>query len=111
MPSLARRAFLVTLARLLIAVPVAAQAPSPGRPWRVGFLGDGRRSDRASISVDPLREGLRELGYVEGRTLVIEERWTDGRRERLSEIAAELVRLEVDVIVSHGVPGSLAAQA
>jgi putative ABC transport system substrate-binding protein len=60
--------------------------------------------------MDRLRAGLRELGYVEGRNLTIEERWADGRYERLPALAAELVRSNVDVIVTHGTPGALAAK-
>src|SRR6266850_6249965 len=111
MPSVGRRAFLAAIVRLPFLAPLTVAAQPPGRPWRLGFLGDGRRSERVTISLDPLREGLRELGYVEGKTLVIEDRWSDGHRQRLADIATELVRHNVDVIVSHGVPGSLAAQA
>jgi putative ABC transport system substrate-binding protein len=57
-----------------------------------------------------LREGLRELGYVEGQNIIIEARWTDGHSERLPELAEEFIRLPVDVIVTHGVPGALAAK-
>ena len=54
--------------------------------------------------------GLRDLGYVEGRNIVIEYRYAEGRYDRLPELAAELVRLKVDVIVTHAVPGALAAK-
>jgi putative ABC transport system substrate-binding protein len=65
----------------------------------------------AEQPLEPFREGLRELGYVEGQTVILEVRWTDGHSERLPELAAEFVRLQVDVIVTHGVPGARAAQA
>jgi putative ABC transport system substrate-binding protein len=97
------------LAALLLASTAAAQQTP--RVWRVGFLGDGSRAERLAINVEPFREGLRELGYVEGRNLVIEERWTEGRGERLRDLAAELVRLKVDVIVTHGVRATQAVQA
>ena len=57
-----------------------------------------------------MRTGLRDLGYVEGKTLTIEFRWAEGKHERLPELAAELVRLRVDVIVTQGTPGALAAK-
>jgi putative ABC transport system substrate-binding protein len=60
--------------------------------------------------VEALRAGLRELGYVEGRSLSIEYRWADGHYERAPELAAELVRLKVEVLVTHGTPGTLAAR-
>ena len=58
-----------------------------------------------------LREGLRELGYVEGQNVILEVRWTDGHSERLPELAGEFVRLQVDVIVASGAPGARAATA
>jgi putative ABC transport system substrate-binding protein len=61
-------------------------------------------------NVDALRAGLRDLGYVEGQNLVIEFRWAEGNYQRLPELAAELVRLKPDVIVTHGTPGTLAAK-
>jgi len=60
--------------------------------------------------VDAFREGLRELGYIEGRNVVIEYRFAEGQYARLPELAAELVRLKVDVIVTHSAPGALAAK-
>jgi putative ABC transport system substrate-binding protein len=94
----------------LLATPRAAGSQSTGKAWRVGFLGDGPRAERAAINLEPFREGLRGLGYVEGRNLVIEERWSDGRSERLPALATELVRLNVDFIVTHGVRAIKAAQ-
>ncbi len=60
--------------------------------------------------VDALRAGLRDLGYVEGKNIVIEFRWADGKNDRLPELAAELVRLKVDVLVTHAVPATRAAK-
>jgi len=103
---------LIVLALSLVLAPLAAEAQqAAGKTWRIGFLSDGSQASRASINLDPFREGLRELGYVEGRNVVIEQRWSDGRSDRLRELASELVRLKVDVIVTHGVPGIKAAQA
>jgi ABC-type uncharacterized transport system substrate-binding protein len=105
-----RRAFFAAVTGGLLAVPLAVEAQMARRVWRVGFLGDGPRAERAAISIEPFRDGLRELGYIEGQNLVIEERWSEGRSERLLDLATELVRLKVDVIVTHGVRGTKAAQ-
>jgi putative ABC transport system substrate-binding protein len=85
----------------VIAAPLASHAQQQGKIWRVGFLVPRRRPD--SIDSDFLGafpRGMHELGYVEGKNLVIEWRFADGKSERLSDLAAELVRLKVDVIVS-----------
>jgi len=103
-------AFLVVILTV-VTLPVPAHAQSPGRPWRIGFLGDGSAQARASNTLDPLREGLRDLGYREQQNIAIEVRWSEGRRERLPELARELVRLNVDVIVTHGIPAVLATKS
>jgi putative ABC transport system substrate-binding protein len=105
-----RRAFLGGLALSVLATPLATEAQPARKIWRIGFLGDGPRAERAPIASGPFREGLRELGYVEGQNVVIEERWSEGKGERLPDLAAELVRLNVDVIVTHGVRGTKAVQ-
>jgi ABC-type uncharacterized transport system substrate-binding protein len=106
-----RRRFILTSLAGAAAVPLAARAQSARRLWRVGYLGDGPRAERVGINFEPFREGLRDLGYVEGENIIIEERWTDGRAERLPVLASELVRLKVDVIVTHGVRSTRAVQA
>jgi putative ABC transport system substrate-binding protein len=105
-----RRAFIGTLAGGLLVVPLAAESQPARRLWRIGFLGDGSQTERGPISIGPFREGLRELQYIDGENVVIIERWSDTKAERLPELAAELVRLGSDVIVTHGIPGSRAAQ-
>jgi putative ABC transport system substrate-binding protein len=105
-----RAVAMVALALGLLAAPLATEAQPARKVWRIGFLGDGPRAERASISTEPFREGLRELGYVEGQNVVIEERWSEGKAERLFDLAGELVRLNVDVIVTHGVQGTKAVQ-
>ena len=102
------RALLAALA-VLLAIG-AGEAQPARRVWRIGYLGDGFRAERLSINLTPFRDGLRELGYVEGHNLAIEERWTDGRAERVAEHAADLVRLKVDVILTHSVRSIKAAQ-
>jgi len=85
----------------LIAAPLVSHAQQPGKVWRVGFLVPRRRPDSIdSDFIGAFPRGMRELGYVEGKNLVIEWRFADGQFERLPDLAAELVRLKVDVIVS-----------
>src|SRR5438309_11881291 len=96
----------------LLAAPLGSLAQQPtARIARIGFLGQTSASLSASvIRVEALRAGLRDLGYVEGKNLTIEFRWAEGKHERLPDLAAELVRLKVDVIVTQGTPGALAAK-
>ena len=94
---------------LMGALPLAREAQSAGKLYRVGVLDAvGESSNAANLSA--FRQGLRELGYVEGRNLVIEYRSADGRPERFVDLAKELVRLEVDVIVTRGASAALAAR-
>ena len=88
--------------------PGIAQQPAATIP-RIGFLGVSTPAAWAT-RVDAFRAGLRDLGYVEGKNIVIEFRFAEGQYDRLPELAAELVRLKVDVIVTHSVPGALAAK-
>lgn len=102
--------------QLLIAVAALSWRPLHGlaqppakRVPRVGFLGVSTAS-AWTARVDAFRAGLRDLGYVEGENIAIEFRFAQGQYDRLPELAAELVRLKVDVIVTHSVPGTLAAK-
>jgi putative ABC transport system substrate-binding protein len=92
---------LLTLSALLLALSVSAQAQQSTKIPRIGFLVAGTA---ASISsrVEAFRQGLRERGYVEGKTIVVEYRYGEGKVDRLSEQAAELVQLKVNVIVTAG---------
>jgi putative ABC transport system substrate-binding protein len=103
-----RRAF-ITLLGGAAAWPVAARTQQAGKVARIGFLGANTETGWAT-RVEGFRLGLRELGYVEGANAIIDYRWADEKYERLPELAAELVRTNVDVIVTHGAPGSLAAK-
>ena len=96
---------------LALIAPLGRLAQAQKRLRRIGFLGDGTRAERWDITLEPLREGLRALGYVEGRDIVIEERWSDGAGERLAPLVRELIGAEVDVLVLHGVRATKAAQA
>jgi len=102
-----RRAFLAGAAGLL-AAPLAAEARPAGKVPRVGFLFFG--SPGPSVELDAFRQGLRELGYVEGQNIAIVVRFAGGRVERLPDLAAELVRLKPDVIVTPSTPPSLSAK-
>ena len=88
--------------------PISAKAqPQSGKVYRIGLLGTA--SGQAN-RVEALRAGLRDLGYVEGRNIVFEYRWAEGKYERLPDLAAELVHLNVDVLVTSGTPGVRAAK-
>ena len=89
--------------------PLALYGQPLGRMARIGFLGSASATGSAK-SVEALRTGLRDLGYVEGRNIVIEFRWAEGKYELLSDLVAELIRLNVDVIVTHGTPGTRTAK-
>src|SRR6185295_9110697 len=94
-----RRDFLISVGALL-AAPLAAEAQQTARMPRIGFLlSGGAGTSAANLSAEVLRQGLQELGYVEGRTAVIEWRRWEGKPERLREAVAEMVRLNLDVIV------------
>jgi len=100
-----RREFLAVLFGL-VAWPLPARAQEPEKVARIGFLGAISAGDLGK-HLDALRQGLRDLGYAEGKDIVT---WAEGKYEHLPELAAELVRLDVRVIVTHGTPGSLAAK-
>ena len=86
--------------------PLATEAQQATKVWRIGVLQIGS----SDTSTSALRQALRELGYVEGRNLVIVDRMAQGRLDRLPDLAAELVRTHVDVIVASGVAGTRAAK-
>jgi putative ABC transport system substrate-binding protein len=99
-----RRAFIVATVGGLLAAPLAAEAQPTARIPRVGILAQN------SPLWEDFRQGLRDLGYVEGRTIVIESRWGEGSDERFPRLAADLARLGADVIVTWGTPSTLAAK-
>ena len=105
-----RRHLLIAIGAGALAAPLASFAQQqPAKTARIGFLGSESASRYAS-NVNALRAGLRDLGYVEGKNIVMEFRWADGKNDRLPDLALELVRLKVDVLVTHGTPGTLAAK-
>lgn len=102
-----RRKIILMLGAGVIA-PRTTFAQQQGKVWRIGFLGVAD-ADGYKDRVERLRAGLRELGYIEGRNIVIEFRWADGNSDRLTNFAADLARQKVDVIVTHATVGSRAA--
>jgi putative tryptophan/tyrosine transport system substrate-binding protein len=99
----------VAIALGILAAPLTVAAQQPGKIARIGYLGNSSPALERDF-VDAFRQGLRELGYAEGQNLLIEFRWAEGRYERFPEFVAELVRLKVDVILTAGTPGALAAK-
>jgi putative ABC transport system substrate-binding protein len=104
-----RRDLLVLLGGTAAARPLAARAQQSPKLPTIGFLGPNT-SSLDSNRVSAFVQRLRELGWIEGRTVAIEYRWAEGRIEHLAEFAAEFVRLKVDVIVTSGTPPVVAAK-
>ncbi len=100
-----RREFIGSVAGCVLAAPFAAIAQPSARPPRIGIL-----ANYEGPPWDGFRRGLRELGYVEGRTLLTEWRWAEGRADRYPALASELVQAKVDLIVTSGTPAALAAK-
>src|SRR5215470_9683555 len=103
-----RRDF-ITLLGGAAAWPLAARAQQPSKLPTIGFLGANTASTQRT-STDAFVQRLHQLGWIENRTVAIEYRWGEGRDERFAEIAAEFVRLKVDVILTYATPSSLAAK-
>jgi putative ABC transport system substrate-binding protein len=99
---------MVGLTVAVLSAPLASEAQSPVKIPRIGILREGSPPDPL---VEGFRQGLRELGYVEGENIRIEYRWAEGRDARLPDLAADLVRLKVDVIVASGRNATLAKRA
>jgi len=105
-----RRSLILALARgVLLVMPLAAEAQPAGKVWRIGYLSPLAAS-ADSIHRQAFSQGLRELGYVEGQNVTIESRYADGKFDRLLDLAAELVRLKVDLIVAAPTPAVRAVQ-
>jgi len=103
--------FIVTLSASLLVWSVAvAGAQDGGKLPRIGFLGNSNAILEANL-VGPFRDGLHDLGYTEGRNVIIEYRWAEGKYERFPELVGELIDLNVDVIVTAGTPAALAVRA
>jgi putative tryptophan/tyrosine transport system substrate-binding protein len=104
-----RRRDFITLLGGAAAWSFPARAQQAGKVYRIGFLGNSTAALEANL-VAPFRDGLRDLGYVEGQNILIEYRWAEGEYERFPALTAELIALKVDVIVTAGTPASLAVK-
>ena len=109
MSDLGRRDFITFVGGAAAAWPLAARAQPSVKSYRIGFLGGTSYAEYWRL-VDALRMGLRQLGYEEGKNIITEYRWAEGRYDRLTELAAELVNLNVNVIVAPGTPSAQAAK-
>ena len=106
-----RRKLIVAIGASALTTPLAAFAQQQGKVWRIGYLAlPNRPADLASHYLGALAQGMRELGYVEGKNFVIEWRFADNDVKRMPGLAAELVQLKVDVIVTASNDGALALQ-
>jgi putative tryptophan/tyrosine transport system substrate-binding protein len=97
-----------TLGALLVVLYASAEAQQPKKIPRIGYLASAALA-RGSIPSEAIRRALHELGYMEGQNIAFEYRYAEGKRDRYPELAAELVRLKVDVIVVSGGPGPIQA--
>jgi putative tryptophan/tyrosine transport system substrate-binding protein len=105
---ISRRTFLASGAAVL-AAPLAAEAQQAGKVYRVGYLGNSSAYLEPDL-VEALRQGLRNLSYVENQNIIIEYRWAEGKYDRFPSLVADLIQHQVDVIVTAGTPGTLAAK-
>src|SRR5205814_10333638 len=104
-----QRRFVLALIAGALAVPLASFAQQPARIARIGFLHSASPEGVGDVHLQAFRDGLRELGYVEGKNLQLELRWGEGKLERLPALAAELVVAKVDIIVAVTSPSVAAA--
>ena len=103
-----RKIVLLGLTALLLGRGFSAEAQQPNKIYRIGFLSGGVSG--SSPDIEAFREGLRDLGYVEGKNLVIEYRYSEGNNARYPDLASELVRLKVDLIIGNGTTPTMAAK-
>ena len=104
-----RKVSVLTLCAMIFALCVAAQAQQPKKISRIGYIGSSA-SEQTATNTNAFRERLRELGYIEGQNITIEYRYFEGKIDRLPELAAELNRLNCDVIVTTGTEAAAAAK-
>src|SRR5215831_6506661 len=107
--TIGRRELLAALGGAAAAWPLTARAQQAGKVPTIGYLGSSTPSTDSQW-IAAFVQRLRELGWVDGRNVAIEYRWAEGRVERYDEIAAEFIRLKVDVILTHNTPPVLAAK-
>ena len=104
---LGRRTFLAGTGAVLLAAPLTAQAQQAAKVYRIGFLANSSAASKPSM--EQFRQGLRELGYVEGQNIIIEYRWAEGQLNRLPELATDLARIAPDLIVAVAAQSAVAA--
>lgn len=104
-----RREVITLLGAATAARPLMVQAQPTSRVPRIGFLGNSTAALEANL-IGPFRDGLRELGYIEGQNIIIEYRWAEGKYERFPTLIRELIDLKVDVMVTAGTPAALAVK-
>src|SRR6266542_624930 len=104
-----RRLRVVGIALLLLAAPLAAEG-QPAGTWQIGYLETSSPSSARLQLLEAFRQGLRELGYVEGKNIALVSRFGEGRPDQIQHFAAELVGLKVDILVTSGTPASQAAK-
>src|SRR5215475_7609236 len=104
-----RRKFLATLGGAAATWPFATRAQQPGRVWHIGVLETTSMALNAA-NFQAFRQSLRALGYIEEQNLIIEYLSAEGRGERFTDLAADVLRLNIDVIVTRGTPAALAAK-
>jgi putative ABC transport system substrate-binding protein len=102
---------LVILALTLLGMPLATHAQSVEKVYRIGYLGNHPITAQTAHLWEAFVEALRELGYMEGKNIVIERRYSEGKAEKLPALAAELLRLRVDAIIAGDAPAAHAAKA
>ena len=106
-----RREFITLLGGAVAVWPVAALAQQRSKIPRIGFLDPLSRSSPMDMGwVEAFRSGLHDLGYVEGKNIIIEYRWSEGKYDRLPGLTAELAHLGIDVLVTYGTPATRAAK-
>ena len=106
-----RRAFIAMVGGSVLAKPLTGEAQQAGKVYRIGYLAQGSGSGTASLRpLEGFRQGLRELGWVEGQNIIIEYRYAEGRIDRLPGLAEELVQLKVDVIAASPTGAAMAAR-
>jgi putative ABC transport system substrate-binding protein len=104
-----RRAFIFGIAGGLLAAPLAADAQQGGKFWRIGYLGYGAPGSDPS-GIEGLRQGLRELGYVENQNIVVEYRYAEGKPDRLASLIGELIDLKVEILLAQGTAATAAVK-
>ena len=105
-----KKFFVLALSAMLYALCSSAQAQQPAKIPRIGFLSGSGDPNTPGFQIEAFRRGLQELGYIEGKNILVEYRYIEGKRDRVPSLVAELVQLKVDVLVSPNLPSIRAAK-